>query len=53
MTPAATCMPGGGADEAGNRYEHCWVVSRVSETLEWKAGRIRAEPPGWAGAESS
>lgn len=42
-------MPGGPADKAGNRYEHRWVVLRISEMLEGRISRIRPEPPGRAG----
>ena len=42
-------MPGGAADKAGNRFEHLWVVLRISEMLEGKVSRIRPEPPGQAG----
>ena len=44
-----TSMPGGAADKAGNRYEHRWVVLRISEMLEGRVTRIRPEPPGRAG----
>ena len=44
-----TSMPGGAADKAGNRYEHRWVVLRISEMLEAKVSRIRPEPPGRGG----
>ena len=44
-----TAMPGGAADKAGNRYEHRWVVLRISEMLERRVSRIRPEPPGRAG----
>ena len=44
-----TAMPGGAADKAGNRYEHRWVVLRISEMLEAKVSRMRPEPPGRAG----
>ena len=42
-------MPGGAADKAGNRFEHLWVVLRISEMLEGNVSRIRLEPPGQAG----
>ena len=45
-----TSMPGGAADKAGNRYEHRWVVLRISEMLETKVSRIHLEPPGRGGA---
>ena len=44
-----TSMPGGAADKAGNRYEHRWVVLRISEMLDGSVSRIRLEPPGQAG----
>lgn len=44
-----TAMPGGAADKAGNRYEHLWVVLRITELMEGSASRIRLEPPGQAG----
>ena len=45
-----TAMPGGAADKAGNRYEHLWMVFRISEMLEGSVSRIRQEPPGVAGS---
>ena len=44
-----TSIPGGAADKAGNRYEHRWVVLRISEMLETKVSRIHLEPPGRGG----
>ena len=44
-----TAMPGGAADKAGNRYEHLWVVLRITDMLEGRASQIRLEPPGVAG----
>ena len=42
-------MRGGAADKAGNRYEHLWLVLRVSEMLEGRVSRIRLEPLGETG----
>ena len=44
-----TAMPGGAADEAGNRYEDLWMVLRISHLLEGRVSRIRPEPLGSAG----
>ena len=49
-----TSMPGGAADKAGNRYEHRWVVLRISEMLEARGqlGSARSPRDG-AGPASS
>lgn len=47
--PAVTTLPGGAADKLGNRYEHLWLVLRITEMLEGHVSQIRLEPPGVSG----
>ena len=44
-----TAMPGGAADEAGNRYEDIWMVLRISHLLEGRVTGIRPTPLGSIG----
>ena len=44
-----TAVPGGAADQAGNRYERLWMVLRVLDLLDGEVRRVRWEPPGAVG----